>query len=87
MLDLKLVGRVAQLVEQRPFKAWVAGSIPAALTIYKSAPTSPLREGLLFFVLILQCAMAGFWRALTPVPTPGNVIIRDDRNPLQRIAL
>jgi hypothetical protein len=26
-------GRVAQLVEQRPFKAWVAGSIPAALTI------------------------------------------------------
>jgi ABC-type enterochelin transport system permease subunit len=30
---LKLVGRVAQLVEQRPFKAWVAGSIPAALTI------------------------------------------------------
>jgi hypothetical protein len=25
-------GRVAQLVEQRPFKAWVAGSIPAALT-------------------------------------------------------
>src|SRR5208337_4690905 len=30
---LKSVGRVAQLVEQRPFKAWVAGSIPAALTI------------------------------------------------------
>ena len=29
---LKWVGRVAQLVEQRPFKAWVAGSIPAALT-------------------------------------------------------
>src|SRR5208282_5463152 len=29
---LNLVGRVAQLVEQRPFKAWVAGSIPAALT-------------------------------------------------------
>ena len=29
---LKLVGRVAQVVEQRPFKAWVAGSIPAALT-------------------------------------------------------
>src|ERR1700691_3960886 len=36
---LKLVGRVAQLVEQRPFKAWVAGSIPAALTI----PTLPAR--------------------------------------------
>jgi len=33
VLDWKLVGRVAQLVEQRPFKAWVAGSIPAALTI------------------------------------------------------
>src|SRR6185312_4469253 len=27
-------GRVAQLVEQRPFKAWVAGSNPAALTNY-----------------------------------------------------
>jgi hypothetical protein len=26
-------GRVAQLVEQCPFKAWVAGSSPAALTI------------------------------------------------------
>ena len=26
-------GRVAQLVEQRPFKAWVAGSNPAALTM------------------------------------------------------
>ena len=32
VLDLKLVGRVAQVVEQRPFKAWVAGSNPAALT-------------------------------------------------------
>ena len=29
---LKKVGRVAQVVEQRPFKAWVAGSNPAALT-------------------------------------------------------
>jgi hypothetical protein len=28
-----IVGRVAQLVEQCPFKAWVAGSSPAALTI------------------------------------------------------
>ena len=27
-----MVGRVAQVVEQRPFKAWVAGSNPAALT-------------------------------------------------------
>ena len=26
------MGRVAQVVEQRPFKAWVAGSNPAALT-------------------------------------------------------
>jgi hypothetical protein len=32
VLDLKEVGRVAQLVEQCPFKAWVAGSNPAALT-------------------------------------------------------
>ena len=29
---LKDGGRVAQLVEQCPFKAWVAGSNPAALT-------------------------------------------------------
>jgi hypothetical protein len=36
VLDWKLVGRVAQLVEQRPFKAWVAGSIPAALTNFGS---------------------------------------------------
>src|SRR5271170_5866624 len=28
----RVVGRVAQLVEQCPFKAWVAGSSPAALT-------------------------------------------------------
>jgi hypothetical protein len=32
VLDLKDWGRVAQLVEQCPFKAWVAGSNPAALT-------------------------------------------------------
>src|SRR5258708_30110606 len=37
---LKLVGRVAQVVEQRPFKAWVAGSNPAALTTH--GPGSPL---------------------------------------------
>ena len=35
LYDLKDVkyGRVAQLVEQCPFKAWVAGSNPAALTM------------------------------------------------------
>jgi hypothetical protein len=33
VLNLKDAGRVAQLVEQCPFKAWVAGSNPAALTI------------------------------------------------------
>src|SRR6202020_8829 len=32
VLNLKDCGRVAQLVEQCPFKAWVAGSSPAALT-------------------------------------------------------
>src|SRR6266852_5263341 len=31
---LSRCGRVAQLVEQRPFKAWVAGSNPAALTTF-----------------------------------------------------
>ena len=30
---INVCGRVAQLVEQRPFKAWVAGSNPAALTM------------------------------------------------------
>jgi hypothetical protein len=33
VLNLKDWGRVAQLVEQCPFKAWVAGSSPAALTM------------------------------------------------------
>ena len=33
---METCGRVAQLVEQRPFKAWVAGSNPAALTIKQS---------------------------------------------------
>jgi hypothetical protein len=32
VLNLKDCGRVAQLAEQCPFKAWVAGSNPAALT-------------------------------------------------------
>jgi hypothetical protein len=41
VLDLKHRGRVAQLVEQCPFKAWVAGSNPAALTI---RPTLALRR-------------------------------------------
>src|SRR5579863_681168 len=31
---MKRVGRVAQLAEQCPFKAWVDGSSPSALTIY-----------------------------------------------------
>ena len=33
-------GRVAQLVEQCPFKAWVAGSNPAALTIHFSGTSA-----------------------------------------------
>ena len=32
VLALKIVGRVAQLAEQCPFKAWVDGSSPSALT-------------------------------------------------------
>ena len=35
-------GRVAQLVEQRPFKAWVAGSNPAALTTRLSLIRAPV---------------------------------------------
>src|ERR1700731_4590423 len=34
-VKLKDCGRVAQLVEQCPFKAWVAGSSPAALTTFR----------------------------------------------------
>jgi formamidopyrimidine-DNA glycosylase len=43
MLDLNYGGRVAQLVEQCPFKAWVEGSSPSALTIRKvpSLPCAP----------------------------------------------
>ena len=36
-------GPVAQLVEQRPFKAWVAGSNPARLTIFNTFPLSYAR--------------------------------------------
>ena len=45
---LNRVGRVAQVVEQRPFKAWVAGSNPAALTNLRTESTGPLCEGLYF---------------------------------------
>ncbi len=31
--DFLLAGDIAQLVEQRPFKAWVEGSSPSILTI------------------------------------------------------
>jgi len=33
---MKMCGRVAQLVEQRPFKAWVDGSNPSALTNFNT---------------------------------------------------
>ena len=39
-------GRVAQLVEQCPFKAWVEGSNPSALTSFSSIPSF---EGTLTF--------------------------------------
>src|SRR4051812_7667184 len=38
VIDLGVSGCVAQLVEQCPFKAWVAGSNPAALTISSGFP-------------------------------------------------
>ena len=43
---LKESGRVAQVVEQCPFKAWVAGSNPAALTKL-STKRATFAEGLL----------------------------------------
>ena len=50
---LKWVGRVAQVVEQRPFKAWVAGSNPAALTNLRPESTGPLARALLFCPQVL----------------------------------
>src|SRR6202011_3255739 len=45
VLNLNDCGRVAQLVEQCPFKAWVAGSSPAALTkISRSGPETWVTE-------------------------------------------
>ena len=35
-----VIGEVAQLVEQRPFKPWVAGSSPALLTTLPSGAAS-----------------------------------------------
>jgi hypothetical protein len=48
-------GRVAQVVEQCPFKAWVAGSNPAALTKINciaqfSEAVSRSRSALFFFL-------------------------------------
>ena len=46
-------GRVAQLVEQRPFKAWVAGSNPAALTMTfprRNLPASPAATALRLYM-------------------------------------
>src|ERR1700687_6167821 len=47
---LKRVGRVAQVVEQPPFKAWVSGSNPAALTNLRPESTGPLSEGLIILL-------------------------------------
>ncbi len=49
---LSRCGRVAQLVEQRPFKAWVAGSNPAALTMH-SCRCAPTRRGASHFRRVL----------------------------------
>jgi hypothetical protein len=59
-----MVGRVAQLVEQRPFKAWVAGSIPAALTKLEIAAIGPPREGLVFLLHELRTVIGWFFRAI-----------------------
>src|ERR1035441_6853479 len=78
-------GRVAQLVEQRPFKAWVAGSIPAALTNTKPAQTGPPREG---FILSAKCI-----RRFGPCGRPAlpgkaaNVNRGNDHDPLQCAAV
>jgi len=45
------VGRVAQLVEQCPFKAWVAGSNPAALTKISSGFVLLRRSEMLSMIL------------------------------------
>src|SRR4029077_359434 len=60
LYDLKDVeyGRVAQLVEQCPFKAWVAGSNPAALTIL--APVGLRRVSLNFCMQVRLCGQTRF---------------------------
>ena len=52
------MGRVAQVVEQRPFKAWVAGSNPAALTnptFFRTLTHEP--ESVLNLISSRQCKL------------------------------
>jgi hypothetical protein len=75
-----MCGRVAQLVEQRPFKAWVAGSNPAALTTRLTSAISDIcaflfagseLEASSHFAALLACLRAG-----------EEIVIKDDSRPL-----
>src|SRR5713101_6430462 len=63
-------GRVAQLVEQCPFKAWVAGSSPAALTmisiLYRHTPRK----------LAFSCVFAFFASSATTASDLGFSALR-----------
>ncbi len=66
VLNLKDWGRVAQVVEQCPFKAWVAGSNPAALTkVFEVAPLLPaLRLAFRVWDFAMRLKTAGKQRGL-----------------------
>ena len=56
----KLIDSVAQLVEQRPFKAWVLGSIPSRITTNAQPPDL---QGVIFinfgsFSITMACGLA-----------------------------
>ncbi len=59
-------GRVAQLVEQCPFKAWVAGSSPAALTSLFQFLSSPRSR-----LFLRRCGLPQLFRSLFRDPFIG----------------
>ena len=81
---LEKSGRVAQLVEQCPFKAWVAGSSPAALTMI-SKPVEVFTASSLFNICDQSGTLAGILQLLQrslvccgPIAQVGGDILQDN---------
>ena len=81
---LEKSGRVAQLVEQCPFKAWVAGSSPAALTRI-SKPAEVFTATSLFDICHQSGTLAGVLQLLQrslvccgPIAQVGRHILQDN---------